>query len=935
MILKGTFYNVNQEAITVTITNSSVTHDDIKIGCAGEGCDVMFSEDPIEIDENYDSTFDNLYQKEGSLELVTSINLAPYLFAANHNSVTITITKAGNLIFSGFIEPNVYSQGYANNLENLTVTFTDFISTLQYRKLSQKYDNWTVAKQQSKTHPFRWYFEQLGFFDVGTVYIDRSATTTTALNVLGHTGISSALFLGDEEDDEMDGDEIIEEICKYYNLHLIQIGADFYIFNWQTIKDGGTIKWTADDIWEELNDDTYNYLTTSEYLVTTSDYASDDTQMSIDEVYNQIKVKCDIEDIETLIESPLDEDSMYSYYPQYVRFCDEFWSNDDNYFNRLVGMYYAASNCLNYPDSTSKYSFISNAHATHWLMKPMLNTNWSFKVSSLDWLKMEVQDIYPITNGKYSKQWYVGQYMSEANGVKNTRRLVASPFRIGKADSTTDSKSDTKIEYSDYLYMSINGNGSNDDTAHRPNDDDLEKWSNMCEYTGTKQGINLSPVSDETTNYIVFSGSFIYQPLAYEVGPNANTVNSSYYCQFRDGMMIGDQITTSGLNRQTFGDMDFKSSSCIENTGSSGDKSCMIMRAFWSPDQPSDIAMDETLSYKYTSYLSYTHGLIPPNEDVMSKKFKYNYNAEGTNTDKIKYLPIICCEMTVGNKRLVQTNIDDSRSSNNYKWVTDTAANRVQYGSYFTLGCNPEIGDYIIGQKYDFNNTVGWGSGVDAKGTAIPVTAADNLHGDINFKIVGPYNLVWDDVTRRHKTWFRSTKYSSNSSYILPYVQNIIIQDFECKVYTDQGDKNNDSDLIYMSDENHDYIKVNDDTEMKLNTVLTKTEADELGVENTINLSSVINTDSGSSATGIFFMEGKDIAKPEQWFVDSYYEEYHLPRLVIDSTLHDADWGLSPNKRFSKIKFNYFSGSDFYIISTNINLMKDTATLKMKQNTIG
>ena len=46
-----------------------------------------------------------------------------------------------------------------------------------------------------------------------------------------------------------------------------------------------------------------------------SHYNSDDTNLSIDEVFNQIQIKCTLIDNDEVIESPFDDDNLTSPFP--------------------------------------------------------------------------------------------------------------------------------------------------------------------------------------------------------------------------------------------------------------------------------------------------------------------------------------------------------------------------------------------------------------------------------------------------------------------------------------------------------------------------------------------------------------------------------------------------------------------------------------------
>ena len=66
-----------------------------------------------------------------------------------------------------------------------------------------------------------------------------------ALELLTQTAVSQLVFLGSELDDCMTHEEVVIQILQYLNLHIIQRGADFFIFSWETLKAGGHFTFSA------------------------------------------------------------------------------------------------------------------------------------------------------------------------------------------------------------------------------------------------------------------------------------------------------------------------------------------------------------------------------------------------------------------------------------------------------------------------------------------------------------------------------------------------------------------------------------------------------------------------------------------------------------------------------------------------------------------
>ena len=906
MKLSGTFLDINDTPIEVVIENKSIATSNIVIGCAGDDSNVFFADDPLSVDEDYDSTFDVMVQKSGQLTLLTKgdTNLVGILFANNQHNVTITVNKGGDCVFYGFVEPNVYSQDYAEEYTQLDINFTDFLSTLQYGKLSDA-STYNEAKQAASTLSFKDYIAAMGFFDIGNVYFDKSSKVSdTETDTLSGIGVSGSLFFGDTEDDEWTFEDILKEILKYLNLHIIQIGTDFYIFDWSTLTQSRETneKDTMDFLC--LNDGSVQplYFPKKSYRITKPDYASNDTQISVDEVYNQIQVKCDLKNLETIVESPLDSEKLVSLYPKRFLYCTEYAVKKKNN-NPILAISVDDFNNIIHNQSVDN----DNAHKYDWYMRPLLNNSWKFYLNkSVN--NDTIESIYPkvFVDGQgsvYSWPWRVSDYLKQ-NALTPCMFNMAYIDTLGKNISDNEVKNDFD-DNSNYLYISINGNGDDTESGHKPSDNDIKAHSGMIEYQPSNSAVILSPTDDKSTNYLVFSGKISLQPLTQDsIGKGTK----------------GDFINYGTLMKDAGGRA--KSCYAIGFKGGNGDKH-------------GEEEINEWYQYTRKWYNNdgyfYNNSLSPYVQERSPWKYKYNYTSTGDRTDKYMKLPILECEMTVGDKRLIETNIDQYGKST-FKWVKigeEPIGIDNEPITTFSLGVNPKIGDCIIGTEFDLQNTIDPFMNIDGSGTAIPIKASDKLSGKISFKILGPINLTWNNVTRRHPSFWRHTKWTENTVFVLAHTENIVLKDFECKIKTSSDIIMNktDNDLIYMSDETKKYIKKNDSTEMKINTLLTTQEAYKLGVSNSVNLSTAIDM---STSMPLKTITKKETNKPEQLYVDAYWNEYNKQRMLIDVTFKTTDFGDTFSWRFRPIKFNYFD-SGFYPISTKINYKNDQTTMKLKE----
>ena len=198
-------------------------------------------------------------------------------------------------------------------------------------------------------------------------------------------------------------------------------------------------------------------------------------------------------------------------------------------------------------------------------------------------------------------------------------------------------------------------------------------------------------------------------------------------------------------------------------------------------------------------------------------------------------LAILECELIIGDKRCVEINMDangnsefvwvDKNSGVQQTYVDENGQRQTYLKKTFSLGVNPKIGDYIVGDEFPLQNTISYTQNIDAEGTAIPIKMSDHLSGSVEFRILGPVNQTWNDITRRHPSFWRHTSWGEASMSVLSHTENIWIKDFECKIYTDAGGSTSkNKNLCYCSNMTQKYISSKDDITFELVTQLTADE---------------------------------------------------------------------------------------------------------------
>lgn len=895
MYIHGSFLSQQSDTITVHIVTGNDRTQTIEIGT--EKADVYFSEDPAEIENEVNDTFDVLLRNSAKIRLLCG-NLITNLFSTSCRDAVVNIYKNDTCIFAGFIEPQTLSQPYNDRWDELELNCIDALSALQY----SKYKNvgalgviYAFVKAEAAQRSFYDIATEIlqgvtGGLDIlgnqnikfwydGSKAVD--AQTANRYQVFRQLSISDLLFLGDDESDVWQQDEVLEELFKYLNLHIVQDGFNFYIFSWESVK-------AAPDkiIWHDIVAN--GTKTTPQQAVTISlaNVADCDTTISIGDVYNQLLLTAKVEDIESVIESPLDDDLLGSPYINKQKYLTEYSSDGEG--KTAYNAFYAMTH-------NQKTTYGAGA-ITDWYVQVMRNKQWTFPMKG----NTDI-DIVDYFGSEGTNQHALPDWLGQAPG--------AAIMALGsvKMNTANDDNSPTsKVNMTNYLVVSVNGNGvDNDENKTYPSVADIQKNIPYAVYTGNKSGGVFSPPDEETTNYIVLSGKVILNPIMRRTNTYTNLHNKEWTMwpqNIEKGMIYVWHQTVPSRNN---GDGRYYTRQYLQAETPDKEES-------WHEGADSGF-------YPYT-------GEGP-------EEYEFKYSAVGDSTDTISKVAVLACMLVIGDKCVVETGTKGQTTDfvwQKYKERSECQSDDEYYQQCFTIGFDPKVGDKLVGTEFSIQNNIDYKMGIDAEGIAIPIIKGDKISGQVRFMILGPVNVTWDVITRRHSTFFRHTKWSSSSVPLLAHVSSILIKSFEVKVYSDNGlisNGNDDNDIIYMSDTKETFVNKKDDLEFKINSALTTTECAQLGVSNTVKLSTPLNISTGDGVLEVYDRNGNVKAKPEQIYVNSYYTEYHKPRIVMEQKLRDIDNVVSLFNHYRHEALN----KEFFVQGIGRNLIEGRADLTLKE----
>lgn len=896
MYIHGSFLSQQGDTIMVYIVTGNDRTQTIEIGT--EKADVYFSDDPAEIENEVNDTFDVLLRNSAKIRLLCG-NLITDLFSTSCRDAIVNIYKNDTCIFAGFIEPQTLSQPYNDRWDELELNCIDALSALQY----SKYKNvgalgviYAFVKAEAA---------QRSFYDIATeilqgvtegldilgnqnikFWYDGSkavdAQTANRYQVFRQLSISDLLFMGDDESDVWQQDEVLEELLKYLNLHIVQDGFNFYIFSWESVKA------TPDKIiWHDIVANSTKTTAQQAVTIALANVADCDTTISIGDVYNQLLLTAKVEDIESVIESPLDDDLLVSPYINKQKYLTEYSSDGEG--KTAYNAFYAMTH-------NQKTTYGAGA-ITDWYVQVMRNKQWTFPMKG----NTDI-DIVDYFGSEGTKQHALPDWLGQAPG--------AAIMALGsvKMNTANDDNSPTsKVNMTNYLVVSVNGNGvDNDENKTYPSVADIQKNIPYAVYTGNKAGGVFSPSDDKTTNYIVLSGKVILNPIMRQTNTYTNLHNKEWH----SGLPMGLKENEIYVWHQTV------------PSRNNGDGR-YYTRQYWQAETPDkEVSWHEGVN---SGFYPYT-GEGP-------EEYEFKYSAVGDSTDTISKVAVLACMLVIGDKCVVETGTEGQTTDfvwQKYKERSECQSDDEYYQQCFTIGFDPKIGDKLVGTEFSIQNNIDYKMGIDAEGIAIPITKGDKISGQVRFMILGPVNATWDVITRRHPTFFRHTKWGSSSVPLLAHVSSILIKAFEVKVYSDNGlisNGNDDNDIIYMSDTKETFVNKKDDLEFKINSALTATECAKLGVSNTVKLSTPLNISTGDGVLEVYDRNGNVKAKPEQIYVDSYYTEYHKPRIVMAQKLRDIDNVVSLFNHYRHEALN----KEFFVQGIGRNLIEGRADLTLKE----
>lgn len=279
MNYKGYFRNIydnQQYTVRIRTNPSSSDYTEIKLGekpftATWEGEEVLYK--PLKLSSATVNVVHNNYLFD------------VYNPTAQGTKIDL-LTGSDEIVWTGYLTPNLYSQTYENEFESFDLEAIDALSTLDYFKYEPIGSSIGICSLHNiLIHCIK---KCIAYTDIYIAATNRITQESVNLNLFNNVVVSEYNFIGEEEDQTFTYKEVLIEICQMFGLTCIAEGSKVYFLDYDAIKNGLNTY-----IHLNYSNDfaTTEYVTLSqEKTLSANDYRGTGSTLSLSNVYNKISV---------------------------------------------------------------------------------------------------------------------------------------------------------------------------------------------------------------------------------------------------------------------------------------------------------------------------------------------------------------------------------------------------------------------------------------------------------------------------------------------------------------------------------------------------------------------------------------------------------------------------------------------------------------------
>lgn len=222
-----------------------------------------------------------------------------YTGKAQGTQVILRNENTGNIEWCGFLQPNLYNQGYTSEIEEIEFEASDCITSLQYFKYEDYYSTGRASV------PFSYVIGDImdkcklvnSYYITRKKYNDLYQSKDIQFN---NFYIAEHNFFS-EEGEPWTLQEVLEETCKFFGYVCFQWGDSIYFMDYDFYNGDNTMhgyRYDKADNWGKTN---YIYISDAPNSITVDSYKETGGDMSLDDVFNKVTVNCNYYNIEEIL----------------------------------------------------------------------------------------------------------------------------------------------------------------------------------------------------------------------------------------------------------------------------------------------------------------------------------------------------------------------------------------------------------------------------------------------------------------------------------------------------------------------------------------------------------------------------------------------------------------------------------------------------------
>lgn len=302
----GQFSNIDNKKYKVEIITN---------GSSASSTELTLSDSPCTLEWNGedDNLFKPIKYSSATFEYVSD-GLFFDLYAATPMQNVVKLTdSSNNIVWQGYVTPNVYDNEFDFSNTSSSIECIDGLAVLEYVDYS------TIGGGAKKV---------VNFYEIIKHCISKSNLTYKNLYISDNVKVDNTQWFGseitfiipdksylnicyvsecnffDEDDIPLKCSEVLEEICKYFNLTMYTEGQNIYMVDYCGIKNNVNTYYCYN-----LSTDSCSLVTLSNtYNIGDSTNLIETTNISIGNTYNKFSVEADIYPFENMIPDLFDED---------------------------------------------------------------------------------------------------------------------------------------------------------------------------------------------------------------------------------------------------------------------------------------------------------------------------------------------------------------------------------------------------------------------------------------------------------------------------------------------------------------------------------------------------------------------------------------------------------------------------------------------------